>query len=72
MSEEAVLPTNRYNVKVIVEFNYEVETTSEAEAEEEGWKWEDYTMFSEVYSIDVDLEEEDIYGELEEDEEEEG
>jgi hypothetical protein len=31
-----------------------VEANSQAEAEEQGWKWEDYTHFSEVHSIYVD------------------
>lgn len=44
----------RYDVKVLVEFNYEVEADNIAEAEEQGWKWEDYPMFGEVYSIDAD------------------
>ena len=71
MSVETVLPTNRYSVKVVVEYYYDVEVTSEDEAEKEGWNYENYPYAGEVYSIDVELEEEDIYGELE-DEEEEG
>jgi hypothetical protein len=43
-----------YYVKVKVNLEYEVEAENEAEATEQGWKWEDYTMFSEVYSIDVE------------------
>jgi hypothetical protein len=43
-----------YNVKVIVELEYEVECEDEDQAEQEGWKWEDYTMYSSVYSIDVE------------------
>ena len=31
-----------YDVKVIVEYNYEVEAENEAEAEEQGWHFEDY------------------------------
>ena len=46
------MPT--FDVKVIVEYNYEVEADSPEEAEEQGWLWEDYTHFSEVYSIHVD------------------
>lgn len=42
-----------YDVKVIVEYNYEVEAENEAEAIEQGWAYEDYTHFAEVYSIDV-------------------
>jgi len=44
----------KYDVEVTVKFNYEVEADNIAEAEAEGWKWEDYTNFSEVYAIDVD------------------
>ena len=43
----------KYDVKVLVEFNYEVDAESIAEAEEQGWHWEDYTMHSEVYDISV-------------------
>lgn len=43
-----------YYVKVRVDLEYEVEAENEAEAEEQGWRWEDFTMFSEVYSIDVE------------------
>ncbi len=43
-----------YNVKVIVELEYEVECEDEDQAEQEGWKWEDYTQYSSVYSIDVE------------------
>ena len=55
------MPT--YDVKVIVEYNYEVEVQDEAEAIEQGWQYEDYAHFADVYSIDVtqtsDDEEED-------------
>jgi hypothetical protein len=52
------MPT--YDVKVIVEFNYEVEADNAEEAEKQGWMYEDYLYSAEVYSIDVDeqLEEE--------------
>jgi hypothetical protein len=53
-----------YYVKVRVDLEYEVEANSVEEAEEQGWHWEDYTHFSEVYSINV----EDITPEEEEDE----
>lgn len=43
-----------YNVNVMVEFNYEIEADSEEAAEQQGWKWEDYPMFAEVYDITVD------------------
>lgn len=46
------MPT--YDVKVIVEYNYEVEADSPQEAEEQGWHYEDYGYTAEVYSIDVD------------------
>jgi hypothetical protein len=48
-----------YDVKVIVEYNYEVEANSEKEAEEQGWMYEDYAYSGEVYSIDVDEQIED-------------
>lgn len=49
-----------YNVKVIVEYEYEVEADNEELAEAEGWKYEDYANWSSVYSIDVeDITEED-------------
>jgi hypothetical protein len=44
-----------YYVKTIVEFSAEVEADSEAEAEEIGWKWEDELHYDGVYSIDVEL-----------------
>ena len=43
-----------YDVKVVVEFNYEVEADNISQAEEQGWHWEDYAMYGEVYSIDVE------------------
>ena len=52
-----------YDIKVIVEYNYEVEASSSEEAYEQGWHYEDYAHFAEVYSIDTtqtsDDEEED-------------
>ena len=42
-----------YNVKVMVEFNYEVEADTEEMAEAEGWKWEDHRHQSDVDSIEV-------------------
>lgn len=54
-----------YRVQVRVDFDFTVECANEAEAEAQGWLWEDYTMHSEVYSIDV----EDIT-EIDEEEEE--
>ena len=43
-----------YDIKVIVEYNYEVEAENEVEAEEQGWYYEDYAYTGEVYSIEVD------------------
>ena len=40
-----------YDVKVIVEYNYEVEADSMEEAEELGWQYEDFAFSGEVYSI---------------------
>jgi hypothetical protein len=42
-----------YDVKVIVEYMYEVEADSLEEAEAQGWQYEDYSHFADVYSIDV-------------------
>ena len=50
------MPT--YDLKVIVEYNYEVEAENAEEAEQMGWEYEDYG-FPEVYSIEVDEQEED-------------
>ena len=58
------MPT--YDVKVIVEYFYEVEADSREEAEEQGWHYEDYSYSGEVYSIDVDEQEEDEEVELDE------
>ena len=44
----------KYDVEVTVHFNFEVEADNIAEAEQEGWNWEDYTHFAEVYDIQVD------------------
>jgi hypothetical protein len=43
----------KYDVEVTVNFSYEVEADSIIEAEMQGWKWEDYPMFGEVYDISV-------------------
>ena len=45
------MPT--FDVKVIVEYNYEVEADNEAEALDQGWQYEDYAHFADVYSIDA-------------------
>jgi hypothetical protein len=60
------MPT--YDIKVIVEYNYEVEAENAQEAEELGWHYEDYSYSGEVYSIRVDEqpeEDEDEDGETE-------
>lgn len=62
------MATNRYSVKVLVEYNFDFEAETEDLAEQEGWNYEDYKGFAEVYSISTSLEEEDIYGEEEEEE----
>lgn len=51
------MPT--YDVKVIVEYYYEVEADNEAEAEKLGWAYEEYSHSGEVYSIEVEEQEED-------------
>lgn len=43
----------RFEVNVVVEFQYEVDVDSYEEADAEGWNWEDYTMFSTVDTIEV-------------------
>jgi hypothetical protein len=58
------MPT--YDVKVLVEYNYEVEADTPEEAEEQGWMYEDYSYNAEVYSIDIDEQEEDEEVELDE------
>ena len=50
------MPT--YDIKVLVEYNYEVEANSDKEAEEQGWMYEDYPYSGEVYSIEIDEQEE--------------
>jgi len=55
-----------YDIKVIVEYNYEVEAENEVEAEEQGWHFEDYAYSGEVYSIDVDEQYEEEEVELDE------
>jgi hypothetical protein len=54
-----------YDLKVIVEYNYEVEADNEEQAEELGWHYEDYG-FPEVYSIEVDEQYEEDEVELDE------
>jgi hypothetical protein len=47
------MPT--YYVKTIVEYSGEVEADSEEEAEAMGWKFDDELQYDGVYSIDVEL-----------------
>lgn len=54
LREREIPMANLYNVKVIVELEYEVECDNEDQAEEQGWNWEEYTAYSSVYSIDVE------------------
>lgn len=58
------MPT--YDIKVIVEYMYEVEADNEKQAEEQGWMYEDYAYSGDVYSIDVSEKEEDEEVELDE------
>jgi hypothetical protein len=58
------MPT--YDIKVIVEYNYEVEAENETEAEDLGWHYEVYAFSGEVYSIEIDEQEEDEEVELDE------
>lgn len=48
-----------YDVKVIVEYNYEVKADTPEEAEEQGWDYEEYSWTGEVYSIEVEEQPED-------------
>lgn len=44
----------KYAVDVRVDFTFDVEADNQVQAEQMGWKWEDYKMFSSVYSIDAE------------------
>ena len=55
-----------YDIKVRVDYHYEVEADNEAEAEEQGWHYEDYGYTAEVYSIEVDEQYEEDEVELDE------
>jgi hypothetical protein len=55
-----------YDLKVIVEYNYEVEADSIEEAEAQGWDYEEYAYTAEVYSIETDLQDEDEEVQLDE------
>jgi len=50
-----------FDVKVIVEYEYQVEADNEEQAKEQGWKYEDYAHFADVYSIDVTEVAEEVY-----------
>ena len=50
----------KFDIKVTVDYHYEVEAENEAEAEELGWHYEDYAFSGEVYSIKVDEQEEEV------------
>lgn len=56
------MPT--YNVKVVVEYEYEVEADNEEKAEKMGWEYEDYANWATVDEITV----EELEDESEEDE----
>jgi KaiC/GvpD/RAD55 family RecA-like ATPase len=58
------MPT--YDIKVIVEYFFEVEADNAEQAEELGWHYEDYAFSGEVYSIDVDEQPEEEEVELDE------
>lgn len=61
------MPT--YNVKVVVEYEYEVEADNEDLAEKQGWNYEEYQNWGSVYSIDVEeLEDEEDDEDEDEDE----
>lgn len=45
------MPT--YDLKVVVEYFYEVEAETEEEAHQMGWEYEDYSYTGEVYSVEV-------------------
>jgi hypothetical protein len=52
------MANKKYEVKVIVEYIYEVEADSEEQAEQEGWNYEEYKWNADVYSIKTELIEE--------------
>lgn len=43
-----------YNVKVVVEYEYEVEADSLEEAEKQGFDYEEWSYLGEIYSIDAE------------------
>ncbi len=48
-----------YYVKTTVEYGGEVEAESQEAAEQLGWSWEDELHYEGVYSIDVEVVQED-------------
>jgi hypothetical protein len=49
----------KYTVDVKVDFTFDVEADNQVQAEQMGWNWEDYKMYSTVYSIEAEEIEED-------------
>jgi hypothetical protein len=49
----------KYRVKVVVEYDYDVEAESYKEAEDMGWHFEDYPYASTVREIDIEQYEEE-------------
>jgi hypothetical protein len=43
-----------FNVKVVVEYEYEVECDTAEEAEKQGWNYEDYAHHASVDKIEVE------------------
>lgn len=62
--EEA--PINTYRVTVMVEYSFEIDAMNEDLARDEGWNYEDHSYSANVYSIELELVREDIYGEEDE------
>jgi hypothetical protein len=48
-----------YDIKVNVVYYYEVEADNDAEAEKQGWMYEDHRYSAEVHDISVEQQEED-------------
>lgn len=48
-----------WDVRVLVEYSYEVEADSFEEAEKQGWEYEEYYYTAQVDSIDVEEQEEE-------------
>jgi hypothetical protein len=54
---ESIMAT--WNVRVLVEYSYEVEADNFEDAEKQGWEYEEYYYTGTVDSIDVEELEED-------------